>query len=383
MIWKNIQYMKIKMVDLGSQYKKLKVDIDNAIQSVLDSQQFIGGEEVSNFAKNLSKYNNVKHVIPCGNGTDALQIALMAFNFKQGSEVLLPSFTFVATAESVSILGLKPIFVDINATSFTIDPKKIRQKINKNTVAILPVHLYGQNADMQAIMEIAEENDLKVIEDAAQSIGSEFYFKDGRRAKSGTIGHVGTTSFFPSKNLGAYGDGGAIFTNDDDLAEKCKQIANHGQSKKYYSQRLGMNSRLDAIQAAILNVKLSRLDEFNSKRQERAAKYDILLSKIKGIDRPERVSYSNHIFHQYTIKVEANIRDQLIEYLYKNEVMTMIYYPEPIHNQAAYSHLDRANLDNSEMMSKSVISLPMHPHLTLNEQEYISGLLKAFFTNNL
>jgi len=373
----------MKMVDLSSQYLKLKLEIDYAIKSVIDSERFIGGDEVSNFGKNFASYNNVKHVIPCGNGTDALQIALMAEGFKPGSEVLVPSFTFVATAESVALLGLKPVFIDIDPNSFTIDPGKIKEHINKNTVAILPVHLYGQNANMAAILKIAKEHNLKVIEDAAQSIGSNILFADGSSLKSGTVGHIGTTSFFPSKNLGAFGDGGAILTNDDEIAETCKQIANHGQSKKYDSKRIGINSRLDAIQAAILNVKLKHLDNFNKLRQERAAIYDELLCNINGLTIPERVNYSSHVFHQYTVKVPALIRESLRAYLDKHSVPTMVYYPKPIHRQSAYSEFAHDDLANTDISSKILLSLPMYPELPQDKQEYISQLVVDFFKTQI
>ncbi len=372
--------MNIKMVDLGSQYNRLKTEIDGAIQSVIDSQQFIGGKTVSELASNLEVYNKVKYVIPCGNGTDALQIALMALDFKPGSEVIVPSFTFVATAETIALLGLTPVFVDVDPDSFTIDINKIKAKISTKTVAILPVHLYGQNADMQAIIQLAKEYNLKVIEDAAQSIGSDYFFEDGRKLKSGTIGHIGTTSFFPSKNLGAYGDGGAIFTNDENLALACKQIANHGQSKKYFSNRVGINSRLDALQAAILGVKLKYLDEFNKQRKQKAEVYDNLLKHIEEVTLPKRVGYSEHVFHQYTIKVPKAKRNDLKEFLLQKEVPTMIYYPVPIHQQAAYFKEDSIDLKITESLSQSVISLPIHPDLPETHQKLICNLISDFFS---
>ena len=375
--------MNIKMVDLGRQYLKLKSEIDLSIQTVIDHGRFIGGSEVNDFAENFAAYNTVRHVIPCGNGTDALQIALMAQGFSLGDEVLVPSFTFVASAESVSILGLKPVFIDVNPDNFTIDPDKIEEKINSRTVAIMPVHLYGQNANMEQILKVAEAHNLKVIEDAAQSVGASYNFSNGETKKSGAIGNIGTTSFFPSKNLGAYGDGGAILTNDDELADNCRQIANHGQSEKYYSNRIGVNSRLDTIQAAILNVKLQYLDEFNKARQERAAVYDQLLSSVEGLIIPQRAEYSNHVFHQYTIKVPAQIRERLRDQLSKNKVPTMVYYPNPLHKQKPYTGYISESLEHTDALSESVLSLPMHPELSMLEQEYITNLIIDFFKHNI
>ncbi len=367
------------MVDLGRQYLNHKNEIDNVIQSVLDSGHFIGGDEVQEFAENFAAFNNVKNVITCGSGTDALQIALMALDLKPGSEIILPSFTFVATAETVALLGFKPVFVDVDLISFTIDVSKIEENININTAAIIPVHLYGQNANLEKLMQIALEHGLKVIEDAAQSVGSEYIYTSGLRMKSGTIGHIGITSFFPSKNLGAYGDGGAILTNDRELADTCKQIANHGQSKKYFSDRIGVNSRLDSIQAAILNVKLKYLDEFTLKRQKNSTNYDNLLSDIATLTIPERVNYSSHVFHQYTIKVSDKFRDDLRNHLLMHNVPTMVYYPVPIHKQNAYLEFNHGHLENTELLSKTVISLPMHPDLKLEEQVYIAELIIDFF----
>lgn len=373
---------QIKMVDLGGQYQRLKSEIDLAIQEVVDSERFIGGPAVEGFASEFAKYNMVDHVIPCGNGTDALQIAIMAMDYNEGDEIITPSFTFVATAESIAIQGLKPVFAEVDSRTFTLSPESIESKITSKTRAILPVHLYGQNADMQSIMELALKYNLDVIEDAAQSVGANYSFTDGRKAKSGTIGKMGTLSFFPSKNLGCFGDGGAIFTNDDSLAMKCKEIATHGHKKKYWSIRIGMNSRLDPMQASILRVKLKHLNDSTNRRNKAADIYDSLLSRIDQIEIPERINYSEHVFHQYTIKVKDAKRDDLKVFLQGLGIPSLIYYPHPVHLQPAYEYLKTSSLPVSEILVKEVLSLPMHTELTAEQQEYIAeGIIKYFKEN--
>jgi dTDP-4-amino-4,6-dideoxygalactose transaminase len=360
--------MDIKMVDLHSQYLRIKSEIDNAMQSVIDSTAFIQGPEVKDFASALSKYLDGAHVIPCANGTDALQIAMMALGLKPGDEVILPVHTYVATAEVIALLGLTPVFVDVHPDTFNIDVSQVESKITKKTRAIVPVHLYGQCADMDSLMSIASKHDLYVIEDAAQSIGAKY-----KNAYSGTIGHVGTTSFFPSKNLGCFGDGGAIMTRSAELAEELRIIANHGQKKKYYHEKVGVNSRLDTIQAAVLNVKLRYLKEYEAKRNTVADYYDKHLPKSVVI--PVRSKDSTHVFHQYTIK--ADRRDELKSFLEKKGVPSMIYYPLPLHHQEAYKQ-DRS-FPVTERLSKEVLSLPIHTEMTGDQLDYICTLIADFY----
>jgi dTDP-4-amino-4,6-dideoxygalactose transaminase len=372
---------KIKMVDLEKQYLRIKSEIDAAMQNVLQSTAFIQGPQVSQFAKALAEYTGAKHVIPCANGTDALQVSMMALGFKPGDEVILPVHTYVATAEVIALLGLTPVFVDVDEHTFNIDVSQLEQKITSKTVAIVPVHLYGQCANMEAIMNIATKHKLHVIEDAAQSLSAEFIFSDGSRKKSGTIGTVGCTSFFPSKNLGCYGDGGAIFTNDAALAEKITMIANHGQKVKYHHEIIGVNSRLDTLQAAVLNVKLKYLDDYTRKRNEVAAYYDKALSSIQQIQIPLRVSYSTHAFHQYTIKVTGVDRDEFKLYLDKCNVPTMIYYPVPLHLQKAYKQtgIERGSFPVTEKLSKTVLSLPVHTEMDEEQLNYICTIIQKYF----
>lgn len=372
----------IKMVDLSRQLESIKVEVDSAIQGVLEASNFIQGEPVREFEKNLAEWVGAKHVISCANGTDALQLSFMALGLKRGDEVIVPTFTYVATAEVIALLGLSPILVDVDSQTFNIDIETASPLVTSRTKAIVPVHLYGQCANMEQIMKFAESHNLYVVEDTAQAIGAEVKFSDGSIRKAGTIGHIGTTSFFPSKNLGCFGDGGAIFTNDDNLAAELKMIANHGQRIKYYHDVVGVNSRLDTIQAAILDVKLKHLNSYCEARQKAAAYYDSALKDLEQITIPFRSSFSTHVFHQYTIKVdEGYSRDKLKFYLAEQGIPSMIYYPLPLHKQKAYSEFMREDMDYpiSNMLCNSVLSLPMHTHLKQDELEYIVDHLKRFF----
>ena len=372
--------MNIQMVDLYSQYKKIKDEIDRAMQDVIRSSVFVKGGKINEFEDNLKEYLDVKHVISCGNGTDALQIALMALDLKEGDEVITTPFTFVSTLEVLALMKLKPVLVDVDPSSFNIRPNLINQRINHLTKAIVPVHLYGQCADMETLNEIARENNLFIIEDACQALGTEYIFRNGMTAKAGTIGDIACNSFFPTKNLGAFGDGGALFTNNDELAKNMRSIANHGMSKRYYYQQIGLNSRLDAIQAAILDVKLKYLDQYIAARQTAADFYDQKLSKISGLTIPARVSYSSHTFHQYTIQVPEK-RDALQKFLADKDIPSMIYYPVPLHLQEAYSYLGykKGDFPVSEKLSEQVLSLPMHTELTVDQLDYITSAIREFF----
>jgi len=367
-----IDTKSIKMVDLQGQYLRIKEDVDQGFQEVIDSAQFINGPIVKAFAQSLASHVDVKKVIPCGNGTDALMMALMALDLKPGDEVITVPHTFVSTAEVIALLGLKPVFIDIDADSFNMDVSKIEAAITPKTKCIIPVHLYGQGCDMDSIMAIAKQHDLFVIEDNAQSIGARY--KNG--SAFGTIGHIGTTSFYPSKNLGAYGDAGAVFTNDEALAERIRQISNHGQEKKYFSARLGVNSRLDSLQAVVLQAKLKRLDEFIADRREAAKQYDALLKEVKGIKIPHRATYSDHVFHQYTLTLEGN-RDKIREDLKAAGIPTMIYYPNPLHTMPVYAD-GNADCLVSEKMAKQTLSLPMHTELDEEQINYITEKLIHF-----
>ncbi|MDR0970755.1 MAG: DegT/DnrJ/EryC1/StrS family aminotransferase [Bacteroidales bacterium] len=371
----------IQMVDLKGQYSHIKEEIDCAIKDVIDSTSFINGDKVSVFANNLASYLDVKYVIPCGNGTDALQIALMALQLKPDDEVIVPSFTFVASCEVIGLLGLKPVMVDVDLNSYNVTAKNIEMAISGKTKAIIPVHLFGQASPMEAIMEVAKKYDLYVIEDNAQALGAYYKFDNGKKQALGTIGHIGCTSFFPSKNLGCYGDGGAIFTNDDTLYERMKMIANHGSKEKYHHKIIGLNSRLDTIQAAILNVKLKYLDEYCKKRYEAAQRYSYAFKDIEEIITPKEFTYSSHVYHQYTIRVLNNRRDELKEYLHKNNIPSMIYYPIPLHKQEAFLHLaqHKGEMTNSETLSLEVLSLPMHTELDLGTIAYIISKVLQFF----
>ena len=365
---------KIQMVDLQTQYQHIKSDIDKGIQAVIDSASFIKGPAVSSFQKNLENYTGAKHVIPVGNGTDALQIALMALGLKPGDEVITPTFTFIATAEVVALLGLTPVVVDVDWDTMNISVDSIRKAITPRTKAIVPVHLFGQCADMEAIMSIAQEHNLYVVEDACQAIGAEYTFADGTKKQAATIGHIGCTSFFPSKNLGCYGDGGAIFTNDDELAAQMRAIANHGMVIRYHHDQVGVNSRLDSIQAAILDVKLPHLNEYIAARQKAAAYYDYAFANHEHILIPVRDERSTHVFHQYTLRLKDVDRDALREALAAAEIPAMVYYPIPLHMQKAYqdSRYQVGDFPVAEKLAACVLSLPMHTELDNEQLEYIT-----------
>lgn len=371
----------IQMVDLKSQYQDIKKDIDSRIQNVIDSTAFINGPEVKRFQEELERYLDVKHVIPCGNGTDALQVALMALDLKPGDEVITTTFTFVATAEVIALLGLRPILVDVNPDTYLISSSEIEAAITPKTKAIIPVHLFGQSANMEEIMQVANKHNLKVVEDGAQSIGADFVFDNGKKQKSGTIGDFGCTSFFPSKNLGCYGDGGALFTNSDTLAEKARMIVNHGMKVRYYHDEIGVNSRLDSIQAAVLSVKLQKLNKYNRSRNNAANYYDQVFSEIEELQTPVRVENSTHVFHQYTLRVLNGQRDALQKHLMDNGVPAMIYYPVPLHQQKAYrdDRYQDGAFPVAEQLAKEVISLPMHTELDEDQLGYITEKVKEFF----
>lgn len=369
---------KLQMVDLGAQYQKIKKDIDQSIQSVIDSSAFINGPEVKNFQTELESYLNVKHVIPCGNGTDALQIALMALDLKPGDEVITADFTFAATVEVIHLLGMKSVLVDVDYDTFLIDTERLKAAITPKTKAIIPVHLFGQVANMDEIMKIAEEHNLFVIEDTAQAIGADYKGK-----KAGTIGTIGATSFFPSKNLGCYGDGGAIFTNDDDLAHKMRGIVNHGMYKRYYHDEIGVNSRLDSIQAAILRVKLGHLDEYSAARKKAAEFYNEAFYEIPEIYTPLLAEGTNHVFHQYTLRITQGKRDELKDYLESKGIPAMIYYPVPLRKQKAYDTggYNDADFPNTNKLIEEVLSLPMHTELHEEQLEFITNTVKEFFNH--
>lgn len=368
------------MADLHTQYLRIKPEIDDAIQQVLTSTAFIQGPEVNAFAQALGTYVDVNHVITCGNGTDALQIAMMALELQPGDEVILPVHTYVATAEVIALLGLVPVFIDVFADSFNLDVTQLESKITPKTKAIVPVHLYGQCADMEPLLAIANRHKLYVIEDTAQALGAEYTFSNGTRKKAGTMGIIGTTSFFPSKNLGCFGDGGAIFTNDTVLAEKLKMTANHGQRIKYHHDIIGINSRLDTLQAAILQVKLKYLDDYARRRNDAAAYYDLALAGIAGVKIPHRSGNSTHVFHQYTLTVER--RDDLKKELEAAGIPTMIYYPVPLHFQKAYARksFGEGSFPVTESLSKTVISIPIHTEMKPEQLAFISETIKTFYT---
>jgi dTDP-4-amino-4,6-dideoxygalactose transaminase len=371
----------IQMVDLKAQYEKLGGEIDTAIKSVLNSTAFIRGPEVKLFEEELQKYLGIKHVISCANGTDALQIAMMALRLSPGDEVITTNFTFIATVEVVALLGLKLVLVEPDPYTYNISVDAIKKAITPRTKVIVPVHLFGQCADMESIMKLAKDNGIYVIEDAAQATGTDYFFTGGTQKKAGTIGNIGTTSFFPSKNLGCYGDGGALFTDDDTVAKKIRSIANHGMKEKYHYNEIGINSRLDTVQAAILRVKLRYLDQFNAARRSVADYYDKSFAGCSSVILPGRASYSSQIFHQYTIRVKNGKRDDLKKFLDSVSVPSMIYYPEPLHMQEAYCFLGYGNNDfpvTSQLCSE-VLSLPMHPDLEQEQLDYITlNILKYF-----
>jgi UDP-2-acetamido-2-deoxy-ribo-hexuluronate aminotransferase len=370
----------LQMVDTKTQYQKIKAEVDAAVIAVMESSQFIGGKVLNDFATNLAAYHQSKHVIPCANGTDALQIAMMALGLKAGDEVITPSFTYIATVEVAALLGIKPIFVEVDSKTFCIDIAAIEKAINPKTKAIIPVHLYGHAADMEPIMQLAAKHSLFVIEDNAQGIGNDYTFSDGTVKKTGNIGHIGCTSFYPSKNLGAYGDGGAMFTNDDALAEKLKMIASHGQSKRYYHDVIGCNSRLDTMQAAILDIKLGHLDEYIAARRKVADYYDAAFAGNKNIVTPFRASNNRHVFHQYTLLLENVNRDKLHQFLADNAVPSMIYYPVPAHRQKMFDAFGGSNyqLPITDWLTERVISLPIHTELDEEQQQFIVSKVIEF-----
>lgn len=375
---------KIHMVDLHTQYLRIKNEVDAAIQEVVNSASFIQGPQVGQFADALGKYLNAKAVIPCANGTDALQIAMMALGCKPGDEVILPVHTYVATAEVIALLGLVPVFAEVDEKTFNLDVNQIESKVTSRTFAIVPVHLYGQCADMEPILNIAQKHNLRIIEDAAQALGAMYTFKDGRKMRAGTMGTIGCTSFFPSKNLGCFGDGGAIFTQDALLADKIKMIANHGQRIKYHHDMIGVNSRLDTLQAAILNVKLNYLDEYESLRNAVAEFYDRELSSLPFLELPFRSPNSTHVFHQYTVKTNGIDRNKFKTYLESKGIPTMIYYPVPLHLQKAYrkDEYPEGSFAITERLSQTVISLPIHTEMKVNQLSYICEMIKAFPVND-
>ncbi|GAB5538711.1 MAG: DegT/DnrJ/EryC1/StrS family aminotransferase [Salibacteraceae bacterium] len=368
----------IQLVDLKGQYLKIKPEVDQAIAEVLDSTVFIGGEHVKGFSKELEDYLNVRHVIPCANGTDALQIALMALDAKPGDEILTPSFTYIATCEVIALLGLTPVFVEVHEDTYTIDLDDARKKITSKTKAIVPVHLYGQCANMDKVLELAKEHEIQVIEDTAQAIGSRYLGQT--KGYAGTIGDIGTTSFFPSKNLGCYGDGGAMLTNNDELAAKIRMIANHGQSKRYYHDSIGVNSRLDNIQAAVLRIKLKRLDEYARSRQYVANCYNEEFSVIDEIETPVVADWSEHVYHQYTMKLKGVDREGLQHHLSNKGIPSNIYYPVPAHLQKGYAHYSDGpgSMPKTEHLSKIVLSLPIHTEMEEDQIQHITNSIKEF-----
>lgn len=381
----NTRFMrKIEMVDLKGQYAKIKAEIDENLQTVIDSTSFINGTHVHSFCTNLAKYLAVDHVIPCANGTDALQIALMALDLQPGDEVITTPFTFVATAEVIALLKLKPVFVDIDEQTFNIDVQAIEKAITSKTRCIIPVHLFGQACHMEPILDMVKGKEIYIVEDNAQSVGANYHFSDGSSKFTGGIGAIGTLSFYPTKNLGGYGDGGAISVNDQLLADRIRKIANHGSDRKYYYDEIGVNSRLDSFQAAILDVKLKQLDKYNRNRTEAAARYDQLLAGIPGITLPHKAPYSTHVYHQYTIQV-ANNRDEMKSFLADRGIPSMIYYPVPLHISKAYAQFGYTSGDfpKAELLSKKVLSLPMHSELDEEQQAFIAQSIKEFMKINV
>ena len=370
----------IQMVDTKTQYHKIKNEVDKAVIDVMESSAFINGKIVQDFSANLSSYLGIKYTIPCANGTDALQIAMMALGLQPGDEVITPSFTYIATTEVIALLKLTPVFVEVNPQTFCIDPAAIEKAITPKTKAIVPVHQYGHAAPMEEIMAIAKKHNLFVIEDNAQAIGCDYIFSDGSKKKTGTIGHIGTTSFYPSKNLGAFGDGGAIFTNDGDLAVKLKMMANHGQSKQYYHDVVGCNSRLDSIQAAILNIKLKHLDEYCDARRKVADYYDKAFASNPKIKTPFRAAYSRHVFHQYTLILEGVDRNGLKQFLADNNIPAMIYYPVPGHKQKMFEQFNTASqvMPVTDWLTGRVISLPVHTEMDEEQLNFITTRVLEF-----
>lgn len=371
----------IQMVDLVTQYQEIEHEVRAAFDRIIQSASLIGGKEVETFQKALESYLDVQCVIPCANGTDALQVALMALNLKRGDEVIVPAFTFIASVEVIALLGLTPVVCDVELDTFNMKVDQLESLINKNTQVILPVHLFGQCCEMDTIMSVAKKHGLYVVEDNAQSIGSQYTLKDGSVKAAGTMGTIGTLSFYPSKNLGCYGDGGAIYTNDKELGAYIRSIANHGMTRRYYHDHIGVNSRLDALQAAVLNIKLKRLDQYNAARIAAADQYDALLKSIPEVQTPARLPNSTHVFHQYTIRVPKGTRDALQEFLKSRSVPSMIYYPVPLQDQKAFEGLMRTpvSLDNTSKLCATVLSLPMHSELDSSQVEYICEQIAEFY----
>ncbi|MFV0581705.1 MAG: DegT/DnrJ/EryC1/StrS family aminotransferase [Parabacteroides gordonii] len=379
---------QIQMVDLHGQYHRLKEEIDTAMQTVIESSAFINGPQVKTFGDHLAGYLEIPYVIPCGNGTDALQIALMALELQPGDEVIVPAFTYVAAAEVIALLGLTPVLVDVDPRTFNLDPQKIEGAISRNTKAVIAVHLFGQSCDMEPILQLAKRYHLYVIEDNAQSIGAEYTFADGHVKKTGTMGVIGTTSFFPSKPLACYGDGGALMTSDEILAKRIRMIANHGQERKYHHKLIGCNSRLDTLQAAVLDVKLKHIDEFTEARRVVAGRYDEALASCDLLIIPKRSAFSTHVYHQYTIQLKpaagfsemAKQRELLLSYLKEKGIPSMVYYPLPLQAQDAYKWMARTPgcIDESARLSKCVLSLPIHTEMSKEEQEYIIDAIVNF-----
>ena len=370
----------LQMVDTKTQYQKIKTEVDAAVIGVLESSMFIGGKVVNNFATDVADYHKSKHCIPCAIGTEAVQIAMMALGLQPGDEVITPSFTYIATVEVAALLNIKPIFVEVNKQTFCLDPEAIEKAITPKTKAIIPVHLYGHAADMEKIMAIATKHNLFVIEDNAQGIGCTYTFRDGTSKKTGTIGHIGCTSFYPSKNLGAFGDGGAMFTDDDELANKLRMIASHGQSKRYYHDVVGCNSRLDAVQAAVLTIKLRHLDNYILARRKAADFYDAAFANNEKITTPFRAANQQHVFHQYTLQLTNVNRDELSQYLTDNGVPNMIYYPVPAHKQKMFDAFGGSNfnLPITDLLTDCVISLPIHTELDEEQQTFITTKVLEF-----
>ncbi|MCS7037594.1 MAG: DegT/DnrJ/EryC1/StrS family aminotransferase [Saprospiraceae bacterium] len=370
----------IRMVDLKTQYENMREEIDRAVLEVIASTEYINGTAVKRFQAELEEYLQVKHVIPCANGTDALQIAMMALELKPGDEVIVPAFTYVATAEVIALLGLTPVMVDVYPDSFNINVEQARAAITPRTRAIVPVHLFGQSADMEPILQMAQQHNLYVIEDNAQATGSDYCFSDGECRKTGTMGHIGCTSFFPSKNLGCYGDGGAMMTHDDDLAQRLRMVANHGQNQLYHHAVIGVNSRLDSIQAAVLSVKLKRLDQYNANRRRAADYYDAAFGDMPQLKIPTRSANTTHVFHQYTLVLREGNRDALKQHLAERGIPAMVYYPIPLYKQQAFArYWAGGELPVTEQLCRSVISLPMHSELTLEQQDQIVEGVRSFF----
>ncbi len=372
---------KIQMVDLKRQYLRIKEEIDTALLAAVQETAYINGPQVKVFIESLKAFNQVQHAVTCGNGTDALQIAMMGLNFKPGDEVIVPAFTYIATVEVIALLGLTPRFIDVRPDTFELDYEQLESKITERTVGIVPVHLFGQCSNMEAINTVANKHNLAVIEDTAQAMGAEYIYDDGRKQFAGTIGTIGTSSFFPSKNLGCFGDGGALLTNDEELAQRVHVIANHGQRQKYHHETIGVNSRLDTLQAAVLNVKIKYLHDYAEARQVVASRYDESLHGIDGIAVPTRAAYSTHVFNQYTCKIAYGKRDAFKAFLQERGVPSMVYYPIPVHLQQAYLQYgyDEGDFPVSEQLCKDVISLPIHTEMKEETQKYIIEQVKAFF----